>query len=279
MKTTYLINKYNTKQLSKVIDCITEAIHPEKIFLLGATADHTLSENIFRGNRQPALTVKEYQLLILINADDRQVIDELQNMVESACRSHTAITAMIIHLPVFNKWLQKGHLLAHTVYANNCLIYDAGKVPLAEPGMCNQQVLQDKISRECMVWLNRATECMAGVEMYSKRKQYGMATFLLHQATELAFMTAIRLKTGFKASTHNLNILMRYAVPFCGDELQVFNLNNDKDRSLFKLLQKAYIQGRYENGFVVKEQDFAELLKRVQRLLKVFQDLDGGVIE
>lgn len=276
MKRNYLISKYNTKQLSKVIDCIAATIQPEKIFLLGATADHTLSENIFRGTMQPVLTVKEYQLLILINADNRQIIDELQNIVEVACKSYTAVTAMIIHLPVFNKWLKKGHLLAHTVYVNNCLIYDAGKIPLAEPGEDNLQDLHSKITKECKEWIGRADECIAGVELYSQRRQYGMATFLLHQTTELALMAAIRLKTGFKASTHKLDILFRYAIPFCGDELNVFNRNSDKERSLFNLLQRAYIQSRYNNDFVVKEQDFTQLLKRVQQILKVVQEISNN---
>lgn len=274
MKRPYLINKCNTKQLSKVIDCIAEHVNPEKIFLLGATVDHTQSENIFQGNMQPISVVREYQLLILPATDNNMNIGEWQDVVESACIQYTPVTALVVHLPVFNKWLQKGHLFAHTVYANNCLVYDAGKIPLAEPGTYDLPELHKKLAKECKEWLNRADEFMAGVEFYKRRSQFRLATFLLHQVTELTLMAAIRHKTGFKASTHDLDILLRYAIPFCSDDLNVFPQVSSNDNMLFKLLQRAYIQSRYNNGFTVKEQDFLVLQERVDKLLERVQELN-----
>lgn len=274
MKRTYLINKYNTKQLSRVIDCIAEHVNPEKIFLLGATVDHTQSENIFRGNMQPVSVVREYQLLILPATDNSMNIGEWQDLIESACIQYTPVTAMVVHLPVFNKWLQKGHLFAHTIYANNCLVYDAGNVSLAEPGIHDLPRLHSKLTQECKEWLHRANELMAGVEFYKRRSQFSLATFLLHQAAELTLMAAIRQKTGFKASTHDLDKLLRYAIPFCGDDFNVFPQVSNNDKMLFRLLQRSYIQSRYNNGFTVKEQDFLVLQERVDKLLEGVQELN-----
>ena len=268
-----MLTKYQTPQLSKVIECIKEFINPEKIFLLGVTVTYNTSENIFRGSVLPSFEAKEYQLFILLPHQEKRRIEELQEIVETKCKEHALVTTLIAGMNVFNHWLVKGHLFAHIVHASNCLVYDAGNTALAEPGVYSIPDLYQRGQKEFKDWFAKAVEFMIGVEVYRVRKQYPVAVFMLHQATELAFMASLRLTTGFRVATHNLDKMLRYAVPFCGDEFNIFPRNNDKERRLFKLLQKAYIYGRYKDDFVVEEKDLLLIKERVEQLLSAAQQI------
>jgi len=262
-----MLTNINKEQLLPVIDTITRLMKPEKIFLLGTSAVCDNTGTIFRPHTQVSCIVKEYQLLIVSSDAEKRSTDELHDIVESNCRTLTPVTAIVIPMQVFNQWLIKGHLLAHTVYHTDCLVYDSGAVTTKPPGNYKVEDIQQKVRKEFDDWTGRAVEFLIGVETFRARRQYNIGAFLLHQAAELAYMAAVRLVTGYRAGTHNLDRLMRYAIPFCGPGTNVFPRNTDKERRLFKLLQKAYIHGRYKDDFVIVEKDFLLLEDRVQHLL------------
>jgi HEPN domain-containing protein len=268
-----MLTNVNRQQLQPVIDTITSIMKPEKIFLLGASMVCDNTENIFNQQMLVSCTVKEYQLFIISPDSEKRSTDELHDIIESNCRAHTPVTAIVIPLQVFNQWMAKGHLLAHTVYHTDCLVYDKGAVTLKSPGNYNVEDLQHKVRKEFDDWTGRAVEFLIGVETFRSRRQYNIGAFLLHQAAELAYMAAVRLVTGYRAGTHNLDRLMRYAIPFCGAATNVFPRNNDKERKLFKLLQKAYIHGRYKDDFVIAEKEFILLFDRVQHLLTAVRNM------
>jgi HEPN domain-containing protein len=261
------------EQLQPVIDTITGIMKPEKIFLLGASTVCDNAENIFSRQTLVSCTVKEYQLFIIAPDSEKRSTDELHDIVENNCRAQTPVTAIVIPLQVFNQWMAKGHLLAHTVYHTDCLVYDKGTAAIKPPGNYKVEELEQKVRKEFDDWTGRAVEFLIGVEAFRARRQYNIGAFLLHQATELAYMAAVRLVTGYRAGTHNLDRLMRYAIPFCGGDTNVFPRNNDKERKLFKLLQKAYIHGRYKDDFVIAEKDFLLLVDRVQYLLTAVRNI------
>jgi HEPN domain-containing protein len=268
-----MLTNYSQEQLLPVIDAITGILKPEKIFLLGAYAVCQHSEHVFSDRSLISCTVKEFQLLIISPDAEKRSTDELHDAVENVCRSLTPVTAIVIPLQVFNQWIVKGHLLAHTVYHTDCLVYDKGTAGIKEPGSYTVEGLRQKVRKEHEDWTARSVEFLIGVETFRARRQYNIGAFLLHQAAELAYMAAVRLITGYRAGTHNLDRLMRYAVPFCGVATNVFPRNNDKERKLFKLLQKAYIHGRYKDDFVITEKDFLILTDRVQLLLSEVRSL------
>ncbi|NII25159.1 HEPN domain-containing protein [Pseudoflavitalea sp. X16] len=240
---------------------------PEKIYLLGATNHCRQADTIFSQVVLASWSASEYQLLIISAADEKRSTDELHDVVESSCRISTPVTSIVIPMQVFNQWLLKGHLLAHTVYHSDCLIHDGRNTPLKLPGNYSLKDIQQKLQKEFEDWTARSVEFLIGVETFRTRRQYNIGAFLVHQAAELACMAAVRLVTGYRAGTHNLDRLLRYSLAFCGSELNVFPRNTDQERRLFKLLQKAYIHGRYKDDFVITEKEFLILYERVQVLV------------
>lgn len=111
-------------------------------------------------------------------------------------------------------------------------------------------------------------EFLAGAELYRLRKQYALAAFLLHQAAEQCLEALVKTGTGFSTHTHSIDRLMRYAALVSYRVADLFPQQTEKDKHLFRLLQKAYIDGRYAD-YSIGEPELDCLIKRVEELQRV----------
>jgi HEPN domain-containing protein len=270
-----MVELFKTKQLQQVIEVITSISKAERIYFLGASHSASSHENIFLRHPPQDVKVKEYQLLILLSESEKRGEDEVQNLIENAAKTITPITTIVVPVKVFNQWLLNGHLMAHKVYHTDCLIHASENAVIATPGHYNPDDLEKKVRREYEEWSSRAADFLYGVEGFRSREKYRAASFLLHQVAELSFMAAIRLVTGFRAGTHNLERMIRYAVPFCGEATNVFPRNSDAERKLFKKLQKAYIHARYKDDFDITEKELLIIIDRIQNLVIAVRHLGG----
>ncbi len=259
----------------KLFRRVREAANPEKIFLLGRSYTSQCSENIFGGQSPEEQQVTTYFMLVLLRPDDRRSDDEVQDQIEQRCRDLTAVTALVLPVKTFNKWLQEGQLFAVQVYRHATLLFDAEQVALAIPRTDNSEALREKLRSECLHTYHLATEFFAGAELYTLRRQFNLAAFLLHQATEHTCIALIRRCTGYRAGTHNLDKLLRYTAMSYGEALKLFSRQSEADQQLFRVLQKAYIHGRYKYDFSIQEDQLLDLLQKVKQLLQ----LGGRVLE
>ncbi|HTE09344.1 MAG TPA: HEPN domain-containing protein, partial [Chitinophagaceae bacterium] len=73
--------------------------------------------------------------------------------------------------------------------------------------------------------------------------------------------------------THNLDKLYRYARHLLPALDTAFPRDSETEKELFRWLQKAYTDGRYNNGFSVKQAIISQLSERVQKLLELCKTL------
>lgn len=268
------LSSFKDEQLKQVTGIIVNAALPEKIFLLGVSYMNRYEETIFTASerRQPMIEyVAQYQLLVLTKPGSKTNLDELQDMIESRC-NHTATPVSIYResIEVFNSWLQAGHPFACHVYNNGYMVYDAGITPLAEPG----SLLSVDVMQEFAYWDNHVSEFLVGADVFRLRKQYPLAAFFLHQAAEQALTIFVKMSTGYRVVTHNLEKLLKYARPFCIELDGIFN--RQKEPGLFKLLQQAYISSRYKGDYSIKEKEVDILIERVKRLQEIIRKAVNG---
>ncbi len=94
---------------------------------------------------------------------------------------------------------------------------------------------------------------------------------MLHQAAEQTLQTLFRIKTGLYIHTHNLDKLIRYCSMVSYKLPAVFLRNNDKNERLFQLFQKAYIETRYKEDYVIRTDDLLVITERVRSLLEILK--------
>lgn len=262
----HMLSNHNTEQLRTVLRAIQQSVGPEKIFLLGTSYVKKCTEHIFGDRASNPQQDTTYYLLVLTKYSEQRPDDELMETIEQRCRKITPVTVFLRSVKIFNKWLAEGQLFALQVAQHATLVYDAGVIPLAAPGPCDREKARAKMRELSLEALHQATEFFAGADLYTLRFQLKLAAFLLHQAMEHTCIALIRVATGFRASTHNIDKLVRYATMVFTEVAAIFPRQSAADARLFRLLQKAYIHSRYYPDFTITETQLCVLMDRVKKL-------------
>ncbi len=265
----YLLTERFKEQEAKLVEIIQGACSPVKIFLLGSSLLSRRTETVFLPDAPTCSHVGHYYVLVVIKSS--QEANAVQDKIENRCKNFIPTTAIILIENRFDKWITEGHPFARTVYERAVILYgEKEKQPLFHND--NPAAVEKENNEIYTTGLNKAAEFLAGAELYRIRSQNKMAAFMLHQAMEQTFLTLLRLKTGWHVNTHNLDKLYRYScmVYYRLPEL-VFGNNKDRNKQLFYLLQRAYIDVRYRNDYNVNAFEITameEMVKRVYEMLK-----------
>ena len=165
-----------------------------------------------------------------------------------------------------NNALSEGRYFYVDILAQGIMLYDSEEYQLATP--CDLDY--PKIKKMAQEYLNnkfsRANSFLFDVPNTLKRKDYKQASFYLHQATEnfLKSIPLVYVLYGYKE--HDLEFLIEKCKPYTLELAKVFPRDTPEEERLFKLLQRAYVEARYNDDFAVSKDDIDALTVRVERL-------------
>ena len=165
-----------------------------------------------------------------------------------------------------NNALSEGRYFYVDGLAQGIMLYDSEEYQLATP--CDLDY--PKIKKMAQEYLNnkfsRANSFLFDVPNTLKRKDYKQASFYLHQATEnfLKSIPLVYVLYGYKE--HDLEFLIEKCKPYTLELAKVFPRDTPEEERLFKLLQRAYVEARYNDDFAVTKDDTDALTVRVERL-------------
>lgn len=267
----YALTESFKEQEKILVDMILKIAPVEQIYILGSTLNQRRTESIFMTGAPSCRKVGHYYLLVLAGREMKYSYNDLQDRIENTSRSFIPVTAIVLGIEEFSKWVYEGHRFAQTVINAAVLLYgnDNSKSTGKSAGAAGQK------ENSADYWTgeyNRVNEFIAGATLFILRQQNKMAIFMLHQATEHALRSIFKKASGLHINTHNLDKLVRYCSILSYQIPDIFNRNNDKEERLFQLLQKAYIDTRYKQDFVVSKNDLEIILEKIKTLLKIMQD-------
>lgn len=260
-----LLTESFKEQHTELVRIILEAVDANKIYFLGSTLMYRRTESIFMPDAPSCHYVGHYYVLVLV--EDGQSLNAVQDKIENNCQHFIPVTAIVLHADQFNQWLIGGHQFAQTVCKIAVLLHGTEGKELV-PETINEE---DKISIFNQ-GLNKVTEFLAGADLYRIREQNKIAAFMLHQAAEHALHTILKITTGLYLNTHNLDKLIRYCSMVSYNILEIFSRKNEKNERLFQLLQRAYIDSRYKEDYIIRTDDLIMLTEKVRALLNVLKN-------
>jgi HEPN domain-containing protein len=275
-----LLNKFPQQHL-QLIPLILKVVAAEKIFLLGLSTTEQRTDTIFQKPTESMPTrsfVSHYYILVLVTKNEKNSSNNLQDNIESHCRSFAPVTAIIVTIEEFNEWLAKGHPFACKVVSMNQCIHDTENILLATSVELDVQDLTKINEAYYKTGINKVQEFLAGSDLFRIREQNKMAAFMLHQATEHALHTLLKITTGLYMNTHSIDKLVRYCSMVSYKLPDLFNRNNDKNERLFQLLQKAYIESRYKEDYSIKMEDLLSITERVRVLESIVKDVYNSLL-
>lgn len=266
---------HKNPETEKLTELICGATHIEKLFLLGHTQTQKRTASIFNHEQPSCKHTSHYYVLALVNKSDEHSHTCLQDKIENNLQHFIPVTAIVLYIDQFNTWLVEGHSFANLVMQRALLLHDSGMV-LQQPTPLNETEQQNSRQHYYTKGLNMVQEFLAGGEMFRLRKQHAMAAFMLHQSAEHGLRTLMKITTGLKTNSHNLDRLVRYCSMAVHGLAEVFNKEQQRSKNLFIKLQSAYIDARYKDYHITSE-ELLQLEQQMRSFIELFKQYNPAI--
>jgi HEPN domain-containing protein len=246
-----------------VVNSIVKAAAPESIFLLGLKTQHVKAESIFNSAASNAASIADVWLLVLLDSFGNKSRKEWQDKIEAHCSTVVSTITIVMEAAAFKEWIMHGDWFANTILQQAECIYNVAGIPYpqitgAEPADAGE------MKSVLNTGINKAGEFLAGAELYRLRKQYNLSAFMLHQSAEQSLLALLLVATGFHVNTHNIERLLRYGSFLAHALAALFQFHREDDKRLLRLLQKAYIDTRYDKDYTIHYSDLLQLTEKVR---------------
>ena len=165
-----------------------------------------------------------------------------------------------------NKALDKSRYFYTDIKKEGVMLYDSGKYKLARRRKLDYTEIAEMAQEYFEDKFQFASDLYEDAMFDYGREKYKLASFHLHQATEnfLRTIPMVFILYGYKE--HDLAFLMNECKKHTLEIYRAFPQDTDEERRLFKLLQDAYVQARYNKNFVVTRADIDALIPRIELL-------------
>ena len=252
---------------------IQEIVPVDMIYVLGAASNCLQYEGVFAAGETQSQNLSHLHLLVLGRDNGGKECFRWQDQIEQACFTILPVTAIILETHTFNNWREKGHLFARKVVEQGKLFFSEGSLEGSLMGKSDQETEKKMLDKQYQDGLNKVREFLAGADLYRIRRQNRMAAFMLHQSVEQALSTILKTHTGYYCCSHNLERLIRLTGMVTGLTEKVFPKNSDPEKKLFSLLQRAYIESRYGEEYVIHFTELMMLTDKAREMQKILEDL------
>ena len=146
------------------------------------------------------------------------------------------------------------------------MLYSSGRVPLPEIKELSVRERKYYAQKDFDNWFESSKGFLKGFSFYIREKEYKLAAFSLHQAAERFYTTISLTFTGYKPKLHDLEKL-GIRVQTLSDEFKdIFPRETQKERDLFDLLKRAYVEARYNMEHEITREELEYLAERVKLL-------------
>lgn len=256
-------------ELNKIVEAIQKTSKDiEKIILFGSYARGDYKEAKDLKDDRRTGHISDYDILVVTGK--KKSTDKFASWNKTEKLKLTAPVRAIAHdIENLNIGLAEGQYFFTDIKKEGVLLFDSKKYQLANKRKLKpkekQRIAQDHFDQ----WFQSAVSFFKIYNFCLGEKDLKKAAFSLHQAAESAYKTILLVFTNYNPNEHFLWLLGQKTAKYHPDLKTLFPKKNQKDKDRFKLLDDAYIGGRYDPDFRISKQDLVILAEDVKSLLEL----------
>lgn len=186
------------------------------------------------------------------------------------------VTLIIEPIELLNEKIETSRYFYLDIRKEGIMLYDSGEFTLAEA--VEAKDLSWEKRKEMAIddynqWFPNGDGFLIDTGNAFGRNDFNKSAFYLHQATESFYNTILLVFTGYKKKLHDIEILGSLASNYSNELLKIFPRDTAEQKECFILLQKAYIDARYNKNYKITEEQLLYLIKRVEKLKAVTEEI------
>jgi HEPN domain-containing protein len=175
----------------------------------------------------------------------------------------TPLTLIVHDVKFVNREIRIGQYFFSDIANEGVMLYDSRRFTLAKPKALNAEERLALAERNFASWFDSAGKFWRSSRDAGARLWLKEAAFLLHQATERYYHSAILVHTGYKQRTHDIELLGNLAGEQHALMAGVLPKTEPEEKHLFDLLKRAYIDARYSMSYRISSAELATLQAQV----------------
>jgi HEPN domain-containing protein/predicted nucleotidyltransferase len=261
------------EELTKIVETIRNSCNDvEKIILYGSYARGDYKEEKDLAPNRKSGNISDYDILVITSKKHTALDTPFWSRISESCQNlHLSAIPriLIIDIEAINIKLAEAQYFYSDIKKEGILLFDNAKFELAEErnlsNLERKRIAQDYYDE----WFLGAEEFFAGYEFYFNRASLKKAAFLLHQAAESSYKAVLLVYSNRCPSEHFLEFLGKNAEQYHKLMCNIFSRISKEDEYRFKLLEYAYIGGRYDPNYKITEKDLNILAADVKKLLEL----------
>lgn len=259
------------KETELLSSIILDQVSAQAVFLLGSSKSYRKTTTIFSYDIPTASFTSHYYILVLVEKEEEHTLNAVQDKIENNLQHFVPTTAIVLSTTAFMAWLSKGHPFAVNVLEKAERLYQNEILLLPPPSTINEEEQKESNERLFKQTKLKIEGFLASAELHKLRGDNKLSAFMLHQVAEQALRAMLIINTGLKLNTHSIDKLLRYCSMFCNQLQDVFPKNNEKEKKLYALLNKAYIDTRYKDDYTITNEELSCLTEKLKRIKERFE--------
>jgi len=283
MKTSLeILPKDKQEELRRVVEIIREEFKPEMIILFGSHARGNWVEDAYIGEDGNYYKYRsDFDIYVLMhNHDDARKVNRRQSLRDKLrAEIRTPVQIIADTVSYFNGRLKEAQYFFTDIQEEGILLYDSGKLKLGQARKLTLEQQIKKAEENFEFWFQSATRRMEFVQMALEKSYSREAAFELHQAVECFYSTVLLVLTNYKPKGHDLEEYGGLAASQEPILNAVFPRDTKEYEYRFELLQKAYVNARYNKSYMITKEDLEWLVERVKQLQALTEEICKKRIE
>ncbi|OFW79996.1 MAG: hypothetical protein A2887_06755 [Alphaproteobacteria bacterium RIFCSPLOWO2_01_FULL_40_26] len=269
-------------ELAKIISTIRDNCKDvEKIILFGSYARGDYKEKKDLAENRKSGHVSDYDILVVTKDAITALDTNLWHEIGEKCRNLklSADPRILTHdIEELNNKLSVGQYFYSDIKEEGIVIFDAGNFDFADRRNLSDDEIQKFRTEYFEHWFKRAEMFFDDFGSDFKKSEndssyFGKAAFDLHQSAEHAYKTILLVFTLYNPNEHFLAILGKECEEYFPKLRSLFIRETEEQKERFKLLEYAYIGGRYDPKYKISKEDLEVLAEDVKNLLKITEDV------
>ncbi len=248
----------------------------EQIILFGSYARGTWVDDSYREDGITYQYTSDYDLLVILNNNNKATAETFVKSVNDKLKSiyiKTPVHAIYHGIEFVNKELEQGSYFFGDIKKEGVRLFDTSRFALSDKKDLSPKEQKAKAQSYFDFWFESANSFFKTHLFNYNEKDFNIAAFILHQATERFYNCIQLVFTGYKSKSHDLEVLGNLAKSFNLEFGKVFPCNTISEQERFTLLKNAYIDARYNINYHIKKEDLEYLQERVKLLITLTEQL------
>jgi HEPN domain-containing protein/predicted nucleotidyltransferase len=269
-KSLSYLPKAKRDELKEIVQTLLEFKEVEMVILFGSYATGKyVHQDKYVEDGITYVYKSDYDLLIILSQNKQaNNINLVHGITETLkqLKLFTPVSPIYEGAGFVNEKLSEGNYFFSDIKKEGVLLYDSRRKRLVRKRKLNIEEIKRQAQDYFNEWFESANGFLRTFQFNLSEKDYKIAAFQLHQATERYYHTVTLVFTDYKHKTHDLEELGQIASTLDLEFKKIFPRKTQTEKHHFTLLQRAYVDARYKKDYRITEKELEYLAKRVIKL-------------